>query len=253
MKEVDKIPFYKNPMIYSGLISIVGLILLLYSVFQNKSDFIIIGVVVFGIFGVLTYFMWNSRCPKCNRIFVKKEKLEWKEDLGIRKEPYKYYSKIYEYPDGTREVVSGSEKTIMRERKYDRHYFICKKCGYGSDKEWKEDSGIWLGENPKQEIIRKKGSENSNSYNKKKRVPIGSKLRREIYERADNCCQHCGHSFSLDIHHIDENPANNNKDNLILLCKNCHGQVGAISKIALKNECKKSYRKAKTFNIYKNS
>lgn len=35
-------------------------------------------------------------------------------------------------------------------------------------------------------------------------------------------CQECGSSENLDVHHIDENPYNNELSNLMLLCRSCH-------------------------------
>ena len=38
-------------------------------------------------------------------------------------------------------------------------------------------------------------------------------------------CEICGKSGKLDIHHIDENPNNNNIDNLMCLCRSCHMKI----------------------------
>lgn len=38
-------------------------------------------------------------------------------------------------------------------------------------------------------------------------------------------CHVCGWNFIIDIHHRDKNPRNNDIDNLIPLCKNCHCTV----------------------------
>jgi predicted transcriptional regulator len=45
-----------------------------------------------------------------------------------------------------------------------------------------------------------------------------------IFAEADNACALCGHKElqSLTKHHIDENDRNNEYDNLIILCRNCH-------------------------------
>ena len=257
--DIEPLPFYKEPMYYTGLVALVFVGLFIYSIFGGSfsSNWITVFILATLVFGGLTYLMWKTKCPKCKRPFVKKEKPEWKEDLGIRKEPYKYHSKIYQYSDGTTEKVPGSEKTIMRNRKYDRHYYICKKCGHGSGKEWDEKKGKWLGEEPKPKIIKVKGDsagfglDEDKKSNKKKRVPIKTKVKREIFERADNTCQHCGENTALDIHHIDENPSNNRKNNLIVLCPNCHRKTKSIPKNVLKNEALKPYKKSKTINIYK--
>lgn len=53
-------------------------------------------------------------------------------------------------------------------------------------------------------------------------------LREEIKERDNHICQNpkCeGISDILDIHHIDYNKENNEKNNLITICKSCHGKT----------------------------
>jgi hypothetical protein len=261
VKEIKHLKFYQEPVYYSGLISLICAAVYLYSVFVSRlnTSFDIPLIIFSIIFGALAYYLWITKCPNCKRPFSKKEKLEWKEDLGIRNEPYTYYSKVIQYSDGTSENVIESKKTIMRNKKYEKEYYICKNCDYGLDKEWNEEKGTWLGEKPKPQIIRKKGSainvntgfDQEYNSNKKSRIPISMKIKRIIFERAGNACQHCGNNDSLDIHHIDENPSNNSKSNLIVLCPSCHRKAKIIPKIALQNESKKEYKKVKTVNIYK--
>ena len=49
-----------------------------------------------------------------------------------------------------------------------------------------------------------------------------NKLKRLIRERDRHICQICEKENSRDIHHIDYNKKNNNKNNLITLCNICH-------------------------------
>lgn len=240
--------FYKVPLYYTGLLTLLSISLVVDSIYYKNipTDLQLPSVISALVFGVLTYFMWDTTCKYCKRPFSKKEIIEWREHLGVKKEPYTYHTTVYEYSDGTRENAPNSEKTIMRDKNYDRHYYVCKKCEYGFDKEWNEEKGKWLGEAPKTKIIKKKrssyefGFDDNSKSNGKRRTPIKQSVKREIFERAGNSCQHCGHTFGLEIHHIDENPSNNSKENLVILCANCHKMFGAISKIALKNEAKKS-------------
>lgn len=54
------------------------------------------------------------------------------------------------------------------------------------------------------------------------------KLKRLILERDNNQCQdpNCNYlSKKLDCHHIDYDKKNNNPDNLITLCRSCHGKT----------------------------
>ncbi len=55
-------------------------------------------------------------------------------------------------------------------------------------------------------------------------------IRKYLLEKYNYCCYVCGFNKLhprtnmpiLQIHHIDENPTNNNEDNLVILCPNCH-------------------------------
>src|SRR5690606_9946991 len=65
--------------------------------------------------------------------------------------------------------------------------------------------------------------------------PKVAKIKAELQSEINSECPFCeskdiGH---FQIHHIDENPSNNDKGNLILICPNCHSKVtkGDISKI----------------------
>jgi len=257
---LEPLKFYREPLLYTGLISLILIGFIIYSTLgDNVSANLQAPLVIIAIiFSVLTYFIWDTRCPNCKRPFSKKEQIEWREDLGVKKEPYTYHTKVYKYSDGTTENVPGSEKTIMRDKKYDRHFYICNKCEYGSNNEWKEEKGRWLGQAPKPQYIKKKGSamdigfDDEKKSNRKKRVPIKTSLKRELFERADNACQLCGtNKRQLHLHHIDKNPSNNSKNNLIVVCAGCHSIAESLNKIQLQNSAKKPYRKSKTINVYK--
>lgn len=75
------------------------------------------------------------------------------------------------------------------------------------------------------------------------RKNISNNLRREIYERDGWICQwgiKCTPTHKsekrLSIHHIDLNPKNNNKNNLISLCEGCHKHFH-LSLIAIPTTC----------------
>jgi 5-methylcytosine-specific restriction endonuclease McrA len=60
-------------------------------------------------------------------------------------------------------------------------------------------------------------------------APLSKSL---IYRKAarsiplGSACQHCGRSeVSLDKHHIDENPLNNDPENVMTLCDSCHTKL----------------------------
>jgi len=46
-------------------------------------------------------------------------------------------------------------------------------------------------------------------------------------------CEICGTKGKLEVHHIDENASHNDWENLIKLCKNCHGRAHASCRIGI--------------------
>ena len=61
----------------------------------------------------------------------------------------------------------------------------------------------------------------------RKRIPKENKVRAELQKDIGSICPFCtstevGH---FEIHHIDENPSNNDNGNLLLLCPTCHSRV----------------------------
>lgn len=44
----------------------------------------------------------------------------------------------------------------------------------------------------------------------------------KLYDEERNNCEMCGSNEQLEIHHIDKNPRNNNRDNIKILCSACH-------------------------------
>ena len=85
-----------------------------------------------------------------------------------------------------------------------------------------------------------KGKNSSNWLGGKSFEPYGiefnNRLREQIRQRDHYRCQQCfrcqdelydknGKKYSLHIHHIDYNKENNNINNLISLCRNCHSQT----------------------------
>lgn len=68
-------------------------------------------------------------------------------------------------------------------------------------------------------------------------IEFNEELKNKIRMLYDNKCYICGidknNDRSLDVHHIDSNPKNNDESNLIPVCRSCH------SKITLFNRYKK--------------
>jgi hypothetical protein len=62
----------------------------------------------------------------------------------------------------------------------------------------------------------------------------GLRLALEVYDRSERKCEVCGSEYDLTIHHLDGNgrhnaekglPMNNDKNNLAVLCRRCHGSL----------------------------
>ncbi|HEY7349573.1 MAG TPA: HNH endonuclease signature motif containing protein [Ktedonobacterales bacterium] len=63
---------------------------------------------------------------------------------------------------------------------------------------------------------------------KKKRVPIPEDLSDEILYLSDRTCCKCHiPKKPIQLHHIDEDPSNNNSQNLAVLCLECHDETQA--------------------------
>jgi len=60
----------------------------------------------------------------------------------------------------------------------------------------------------------------------RRRIPIPKNRAAEVLFQADHTCCKCGLSGkTLQIHHIDENPKNNDAENLAVLCLECHEET----------------------------
>ena len=59
------------------------------------------------------------------------------------------------------------------------------------------------------------------------RVPFTKVQRENIIIKLGRKCTTCNKIEDLQIHHIDENPSNNELDNLELLCYRCHKKIHA--------------------------
>jgi len=64
------------------------------------------------------------------------------------------------------------------------------------------------------------------------RVPVPEATRLGVIAASNNRCCVCQTPFVV-IHHVDEDPSNNDIDNLAPLCPNCHSQAHSTSKLTI--------------------
>ena len=71
------------------------------------------------------------------------------------------------------------------------------------------------------------------------KIPFQNKVRSELQKEINSVCPICANEDvgHFQIHHIDENPSNNDLFNLILLCPTCHSKAtkGDYSPLEIKN------------------
>jgi len=81
--------------------------------------------------------------------------------------------------------------------------------------------------NPKNKKIYKMGYKHICDYNGGYDPKWNNNLRQKIREKYNYTCQFCGKKIEkhLIVHHIDYDKRNSNEDNLIPLCRSCHGKV----------------------------
>lgn len=48
------------------------------------------------------------------------------------------------------------------------------------------------------------------------------RIRKRVFDRDFWRCQQCARPGRLEAHHVDHNRANNDMDNLLTLCRDCH-------------------------------
>ncbi len=118
-----------------------------------------------------------------------------------------------------------------------KFYFesCCKECSYEKKKEYNIK---WRKDNVKHCVgyNRKRFKQLKDAYGLGSGTikRIGFRTALFVYDRAKRKCQICGEENYLTIHHIDHKgrnnqrrglPQNNNIDNLIVICRSCHGKI----------------------------
>lgn len=170
----------------------------------------------------------------------KKEELE--EFLLIKKISYEATGRLYGVTGNAikkaakrlninlpaKRVINPSEIEYKNNIKIDRK---CKYCGKSIDYTHKEFCSYNCLKLNRRDIYVKRLTEGKEQgfYNSKGK-DINNYLRDYLFVEAKYMCKNCGWGevnpftgkIPLQIHHIDGDCTNNSKDNLIVLCPNCH-------------------------------
>ena len=81
------------------------------------------------------------------------------------------------------------------------------------------------------------------------RIYISSNIKAEVFSRSQRACENpdCHFKETIHIHHIDMNKNNNNLNNLIVLCLNCHQKAhhGTLTTSQLRNWVRANYYQLK--------
>lgn len=129
--KVEPLPFYKDALIISVLLTIIFCLLtILSSLFLYLVLVCIILIIIFA----------STRCPNCKRVFAKKHVS--RDFSRIEKRPWKYQIETrYLYSDGTYKNSTYSEWKIINERiKIYRNVKECKYCDF----KWPEKEEVNL-------------------------------------------------------------------------------------------------------------
>jgi hypothetical protein len=92
----------------------------------------------------------------------------------------------------------------------------------------------------------------ANSKKNRKKIPQESKIRAELQKEISSKCPFCDNTDvgHFHIHHIDSDPAHNDKKNLLLVCPNCHSKMtkGDISQEIVESRKKELHNSISTRN-----
>lgn len=75
------------------------------------------------------------------------------------------------------------------------------------------NKGLWLSDNPSYDSCHRRAN--------------------DVYDKIKKC-ELCGKSKDVEIHHLDKNINNNNRDNLMAVCPKCHAKFHTRDKIICK-------------------
>jgi transposase-like protein len=271
--EIEPLPHHKNPIYYTGALGLISSLISIKLFNTNPASNILTISFFLAILSIsATIIMWQTRCPKCNRSFVKIEDKNRKEKINEVIEAKTHYDQIkYLYSDGNVKSVENGKAHIINHRiNTYRHHYHCKKCKH----EWSKERTVDLDKNvfvPKTSVVktsvqnplRLNGFEDEKQLNNSTKNSIRSNIKEidkvlplskydaeKIIKQRGYICQYpgCEERESLEVHHIVQraNGGDNKPSNLIVLCPTHHhkADAGSINATRLKMIVSESLKNA---------
>lgn len=142
-------------------------------------------------------------------------------------------SKKFYVPKYREDSAKFCSHECQNHKQYDKYIFNCKSCGKevitspSRRKSIKKFCSLDCREANRMSIVERR--KKIKAISKLKRGSSSSRgLRNHVFLLKDKICEICGydeHVFCLDLHHIDEDPTNNEIDNIAVLCCMCHRKL----------------------------
>lgn len=109
--------------------------------------------------------------------------------------------------------------------------YYCDKCRLTVNKKLYIESNVRTGKTLKG-FVGKGGNTKKGKEHQSYKTGVGDYINTRLnYLKKNNKpieCETCGSIKNLEVHHKDEDRANNDEENLILLCKSCHKKIHII-------------------------
>lgn len=128
--------------------------------------------------------------------------------------------------------LEKEETEFYKKHKEKKHLMSsCKSC---QKNKWKKYSGRYNERNCVYDKNKREEIKKLYGFSKRTIDRHGLKIALFVYDRANRKCENCENEYDLTIHHKDHSgrnnlnkgmQQNNDPDNLILLCRKCHGSI----------------------------
>ena len=154
------------------------------------------------IFGPLEFWYPKPKQPKTFETYALKSLFQWTQEDYLLEQKWKYEAWLRQ--NMTREEASRIRPDADETKEAIEDVGIVGIIGY---------------ENPFDDI------RNKMKYDKKPRRAITKQLKIRLVTKRGGLCEDCREELFQQVHHIDGDPSNNDEDNLMLVCYDCHKEI----------------------------